>query len=86
MAALAFGYGRERVELARRFKVTVGDRFAKAGQPGQVYEVINMVERPGFPQHVQLRLIGSSGAPLLMSASALTDPHFYVRQKADATG
>lgn len=70
--------------MSRRFKVALGDRFTKTGQIGQVYEVVNLIDRPGFPLHAQLRPIGNGNASLLISVSALTDPHFYVRQKADA--
>lgn len=57
--------------------ISVGDRFAKAGEPSRlVYVVVSTAEPVDVPPHVRLMAAGQSGT-MLMSVSAMLDKSFW---------
>jgi hypothetical protein len=63
-------------------EVSVGDRFNKIGDYSRtVYVVDSLVDANGFPPHARLvRGVGSDR--ILISTSALLDPHSWSRVSA----
>jgi hypothetical protein len=61
--------------------VSLGDMFmTTTGSSRKVYVVQALVEQPAIPLHVRLVVEGQErGTGMLMSASALLDPHFWQR-------
>ncbi|WP_207461319.1 hypothetical protein [Azospirillum sp. SYSU D00513] len=67
--------------MARRGKIIqAGERFTRADASTKVYEVIELVEKPGHAPHARLLL--EEGTPtdvLLVSVSALQDRNLWRR-------
>ena len=64
---------------SRAGQVSVGDRFIKASTYSRtVYVVQSIHESHGIPPHVRLVAEGQTDS-MLMSVSALLDPHFWWR-------
>jgi len=62
-------------------QVSLGDMFTTSTGPSRkVWVVEALVEQPAIPLHARLVVEGRErGTGMLMSASALLDPHFWQR-------
>ena len=64
--------------MGRTSPLAIGDRLARISSPGKVYVVTALRNKPGFPPHAELQLVGSNG-PILLGVSALLDRSLYQR-------
>ena len=67
--------------MTRSSSVTVGTRFARAGQQNKAYVVAELPTMPGFPTHARLVQEGGDEV-LLIAVAALRDRNLYVRLPA----
>lgn len=69
---------------SNRTTVAIGDRFIRSGQPGKVFSVTRIDERPHHPPHARLTALTFAKEEITIAVTTLLDRRFFAPAPAPA--